>query len=210
MAGLPPRHRNNPTHPHRDPNVHETEAFVMLTLRTIPNEPSALITIFRSQGDSVEFMATLAIDTYSLPTTPIGECVRVDIDTLGSLPLALSSLLHLLGTLEPLFPSAGHLVGIFEDGEEGRIIRVALRRTDHAPVLGPVDKGVTGVGRGCHRLRTAFRKFAPAADRAISTGRRPDRDLVLLRVDGQPREDQTEVIACERQVNAAGCQSGLW
>jgi hypothetical protein len=29
-----------------------------------------------------------------------------------------------------------------------------------------MDKGVAGVGRGCHRLRTAFRKFTTAADRA--------------------------------------------
>jgi hypothetical protein len=59
--------------------------------------------------------------------------------------------------------------------------RVTLRRTDHAPALGPVDKGVVAAGHGYHRLQTAFRKFATAADGAISTGRRPHRDLVLLK-----------------------------
>ena len=29
--------------------------------------------------------------------------------------------------------------------------RVARRRADHGPVLGPVDKGVAAFGRGCHR-----------------------------------------------------------
>jgi hypothetical protein len=38
------------------------------------------------------------------------------------------------------------------------------------PLLGPVDKGVAAVGRGYHRVRNAFRKCAPAADRAISLG----------------------------------------
>ena len=60
--------------------------------------------------------------------------------------------------------------------------RVALRRADHAPVLGPVDKGEAAVGSGCHRLRTAFRKRAATADRAIGTRRGPDRNCVLLRV----------------------------
>ena len=45
--------------------------------------------------------------------------------------------------------------------------RVALGRADHVPALGPVDKGVAGVGRGCNGLRTASHKCATAADRAV-------------------------------------------
>jgi hypothetical protein len=48
--------------------------------------------------------------------------------------------------------------------------RVALRRADHAPVLGPVNEGMAAVGRGRHRLRSTFRKCAPAAYCAVCTG----------------------------------------
>lgn len=88
----------------------------------IPAESSALVSIFIAHGKSNEFGATLAIDTASLTAAPVGESVRVDINTLGNVSVSLSALLHLLGTIKPLFPSAGHLVGVFEDSKEGRII----------------------------------------------------------------------------------------
>jgi hypothetical protein len=66
--------------------------------------------------------------------------------------------------------------------------RVALGRADHAPVLGPVDKGVAAVGRGRYRVRGACRKCPTAADCAVGTGRAPDRNRVFLGVDVQCRD----------------------
>lgn len=94
----------------------------MSNLPPIPEEPSALVTVFRGHGGDNEFVATLAIDAHSFAVTPIDEGVRIDINALSELPLSLNLMLHFLGTLQPLFPSAGHLVGVFEDSEKGRIV----------------------------------------------------------------------------------------
>jgi hypothetical protein len=47
---------------------------------------------------------------------------------------------------------------------------VALRRADHAPVLGPVDKAVTAIGRSRHRPRRACDKRAAVAKALKAAG----------------------------------------
>jgi hypothetical protein len=63
--------------------------------------------------------------------------------------------------------------------------RVAFRRAYHAPVLGPVDEGVSGFGRSCHRIRSASHKCSSACNRAVGSWRGADLNCVLLGVDGQ-------------------------
>ena len=84
---------------------------------------------------------------------------------------------------------------------------VARRRADHLPVLGPVDKGVTAGWRGGHRARTAFRKCATAADRAVGTRRSADRKSVLLGIDDQCR-NAGDVPLAAREADVIGI--GVW
>ena len=88
----------------------------------IPESPSALITIFSGEGGRNEFVATLAVDAHTSTPTPVRKCVRVDINAFSGLSCSLGPLLHLLRSLEPLFPGTRHLVGVLEDRQEGRII----------------------------------------------------------------------------------------
>jgi hypothetical protein len=102
-------------------------------LPAIPKQASALITIFRGHHGCDEPMATIAIDSHTFTATPIGESVRIDINSLDGLPVSLSALLHLLGMLKPLFPGVMHFVGIFEDSQEGRIVFLPEPRNTDRP-----------------------------------------------------------------------------
>src|SRR5260370_37982159 len=106
----------------------------------IPRIASALVTILGGEGCRDEFVATLAVDTYASVSAPIGECVRVDVDSLGSLPESFGSLLRLLRSLEPLFPGARHFIGVLEDSQQGRIIFLPK------PCEADNTNGVTGGG----------------------------------------------------------------
>src|SRR5580692_1408394 len=115
-------------------------------LPEIPEEASALISVFRQYRGCDELVPTLAIDAHSFATAPIGESIRINVDALSILPLSLNLLLHFLGTLKPFFPSAGHLVGVCEESQEGRIIFLPKPRNancsdgergnvDHDPII---------------------------------------------------------------------------
>jgi hypothetical protein len=87
--------------------------------------------------------------------------------------------------------------------------RVALRRADHAAILSPVDKGVSGIGCGCDGVRSAFGKCATAADSAVGTGQGPDRNGVLLRVDGQRRDAGRDlIVGCVVEIDDADVGAG--
>jgi len=140
------------------------ERAVMSNFTPIPEETSALITVFRGHGSDNKFMATLAIDAHSFAATPIDEGVRIDINALSELPLSLNLILHFLGTLQPFFPSARHLVGIFEDSQEGRIIFLPKPRNtncsdrergnvDHDPII-PHEHVVANTPQSQNRFAT--------------------------------------------------------
>jgi Helix-turn-helix domain of transposase family ISL3/zinc-finger of transposase IS204/IS1001/IS1096/IS1165 len=60
-------------------------------------------------------LATLTVGAHPFTQTLIRETIGIDIDALCAVSLGLGPLLHLLSPLEPLFPSAGHLVGVVEE-----------------------------------------------------------------------------------------------
>jgi hypothetical protein len=63
-------------------------------------DSSALILIFAGNGDRDELMSALSIDGHSFAGALSGECIRVDVDTLGDTPVRLNSLLHCLRSLK--------------------------------------------------------------------------------------------------------------
>jgi hypothetical protein len=88
----------------------------------LPNEASALVSIFRSHSEPNELMATLAIDPDPIFLAPVRESIRVDVDALDDLPGLNGFLFHFLGTLEPLFPSARHFVAVLGNASDGGVI----------------------------------------------------------------------------------------
>ena len=80
----------------------------MFDLSQIPDEASALVSVFRANGHGGEFLATLAVDPDPIFLTPVWKCVRVDVDALDDFPGLNRFLFEFLGTLVPIFPFARH------------------------------------------------------------------------------------------------------
>lgn len=78
--------------------------------------------VFFRCGSSGEFVACLGADAETFLAAPSGKSVRVDIDTLGHVPLVFQSLFGFFRSLYPLIPSGRKFIGVLKDFEEGRII----------------------------------------------------------------------------------------
>jgi hypothetical protein len=97
----------------------------MFDLSQIPDEASALVSVFRANGHGDEFLATLAVDPDPIFLTPFWKCVRVDVDALDDFPGLNRFLFEFLGTLEPIFPFARHFVAVLRNSPDCGIIFLA-------------------------------------------------------------------------------------
>ena len=107
-------------------------------------EALALISVFRADGESNELVATIAVDTAIVRSTPSGECIRVDVDALDDLPGLDSFLFHFLGTLKPIFPFARHFVAVLRDSPYGRVIFFSEPRDSDSARAWIVETGING------------------------------------------------------------------
>jgi len=92
---------------------------------------SALVLVGRN-GDG-ELLASVAVEFEPIPAAPIGEGVRINIDTFDDVPLTQEAINCAIRAVEPLLKSIGESGSVTHDLSDFEIILLAIPRNDSRP-----------------------------------------------------------------------------
>lgn len=97
---------------------------------------TAGVALFLDGDFGRELMAGIGVNPFVLDRTPAAEKVRIDIDASDNLAFVLKRTLRFLHECYEIFPQFRELIGVFEDGEQGRIIFLPAPRQADRNKLG--------------------------------------------------------------------------